>query len=392
MTKINGYTIIELISKGEFCNSYKVKKGSTFYFFKHYKDPTRLSSDYREFIANQRIMIPILNSMGNIVETIVEDFELEGKYYQVKEFIPGSTNMRTWMDNNYDIDDRQDVALQFAEILKAVHAKNIIHQDLKPQQVMMVTDRSKKSGVRPILTDFDWSVPYGRIVRTVFSPTYANIDGRNLSFKSDIFTFGIILCELLTGLNPYDQGEKGDEHIFENTQWVRWVKNKDYMRPGKINEDLSPAICRIIERCLEPEQHNRPTIDEIINVLKGKGKGQPQLQFKAKLRSASGDTMIMEPGMSYGRRHFKELFTRTTDGESNEIYRYLDQSFSSLYLVKEGDRLKIGCPANGPAKNKILLNGRELPNLPTLFNTGDTIAIFSSAKRRVVANFTIEII
>ena len=390
METIHGYEIVEEINKGAFCDAFKARKGGENYFLKLYKDPTIMSADFEDFKKNQKRMIPLLAALGDKTETIVEDFEEGGRYYQVKEFIAGSTNMRCWLETNDSIEDRMDVALQFCEILKAVHGKNIIHQDLKPEQVMVVADSSKKSKVRIILTDFDWSVPSGNVIRYVGTPGYGNIDGRNLSFKSDIFTFGIILCELLTGCNPYVYSDYDEERIYETARWVEWVKRKDYVAPIKINDELPKAINDIIERCLDPEPKNRPSLDDILAVLQGKS--VPGVRKKAKLRSSSGDLMIMVPGMGYGRKHFKELFGRTTDAESNEIYKYLDKNYAILSLSQEGDNLLICCPANGMAKNKVLLNGYEMPNKPTLLKNGDKISIFSSGKCSEVASFTIEIV
>ena len=80
---------------------------------KVYKDPTVMSADYKDFLKNQKTMIPLLKALGNQTETIVEDFEVakEGRYYQIKEFIPGATNLRDWMEANFDFVQRLDVAI-----------------------------------------------------------------------------------------------------------------------------------------------------------------------------------------------------------------------------------------------------------------------------------------
>ncbi|MBQ7280481.1 MAG: protein kinase [Bacteroidales bacterium] len=384
MDAIHGYEIVEEINKGGFCDAYKVKKGGNTYFLKQYKDPTPMCDYYRAFMENQTTMIPLLKALGGLTETIIEDFEDNGRYHQVKEFIPGSTNLRDWMETNENYDERLDAAIQFCEILKAVHEKKIIHQDLKPEQVMTVKDPSKKAGIRLILTDFDWSVPNGREVKRVNTPGYGNIDA-TLSYKSDIFTTGIILCELLTGCNPYNMPELG-ERIFEPTLWVEWVKKRDYLSPVKINTDLPKYLNDIITKCLEPNAEDRPTIDAIIDALKGKVS-----RMKAKLRSASGDMMIMVPGMAYGRKHFKELFGRTTDEDANEIYKYLDKTYAILDVVQEGDKLLISCPAYGMAKNKILLRGEELTDVPTQARDGDTLSIFSTSKDKEICSLSLEI-
>lgn len=388
-SKINGYDVIEEINNGGFCDACKVRKGGVDYFLKMYKDPTVMSADFEDFKKNQRTMIPLLKALGDKTEKIVEDFEVDGRYYQVKEFITGATNLRKWLDTNENYEERLDVALQLCDILKAVHEKGIIHQDLKPEQVMTVRDTSRKAGIRVILTDFDWSIPNGRVVRIVGTPWYGHIDGNTVSFKSDIFTFGIIISELLTGVNPYYTSESGAEHIFEPTLWAKWVSAKDYTMPIKINDELPKAINEVILRCLDPNPKSRPTLDEIRDALQGKSSAARK---KVKLRADTGDYMFLVPGMGYGRKHFKELFGRTTDMEGNPIYQYLDKNYAVLSLSQEGEEVMVFCPANKFAKNKMMLNAKELPATPTPLHSGDVISLYSTTKGTEVVLLNVEII
>ena len=388
---INGYEIVEELNKGAFCDSFKVRKGGKFYFMKLYKDPTVMSKDYEPFVKNQRTMIPLLKSLGGMTETILEDFEVEkeGRYYQIKELIPGPGNLREWLDATGDYDKRLDVAIQFTTILKAVHGKKIIHQDLKPEQVMTVVDGSMPAGIRIILTDFDWSVPNGNVVRYVGTPGYANIDGEDLTYKSDIFTFGIILSELLTGCNPFIITEEGEERIIEPTLWYDWVKKRDFVTPKVLNSDLPQAINDVIVRCLDPDQAKRPTLDEILNALQGKT-GDIR-RMKAKLIADSGDKLILVPGATYGRAHFKALFKSTEDAYGNLIYKYLDQMYGILNLTQEEDRLYVCYPAYGKAKNQLRLNGKELTDTPTLLEDGDKISIYSTGRGEDVVTFSVQV-
>lgn len=395
---INGYSAIEELNKGAFCDAYKVRKGGTDYFLKIYKDPTSMSKDFDAFKKNQKIMIPILKSLGDLTETIVDDFDDSGRYHQVKEFIPGATNLRNWLETNFEVAERLDAAIQLCEIVREVHKKKIIHQDLKPEQVMTVLDSAKSAGIRLILTDFDWSVPDGKIIRRVGTQGYNNID-RDLSYASDIFTLGIILCEMLTGCNPYAVSDSEPERFYDDASWVRWVQNKDYKKPNRINTDLSESFNAIIEECLEPNPEDRPSIDRILDVLNGvitiggPGRKTPPIikPLKAKLRSAAGEVMIMIPGAGYGRRDFKELFGRTTDADGNPVHKYLDRSYATIALSQVGDELQVSFPGYGMAKNKIMLNDAELTSTPTTIRTGDRISIFSTGKGINVATLTLEV-
>lgn len=264
---IKGYRIVQELQKRAFDDLYLAENSGVKYVLKRYKDPTEFSPDFNAFIENQETMWPLLQSLGDMVENVVEQFVDDGLlFYQVKDYIEGE-NLRDWMYGNEDYDQRLDIAVQLCECLKAIHQKGIVLQDFKPENVMLVKNLSKISKVRTVLVDFDWAVPNGKVVRYVGTPGYLSIDGSNLSYKSDIFSLGIVLCELLTGCHPYFYDE---DREWEVDLWIEWVKNKDYIRPNKINDELPQAINDIIEKCLEPNPDDRPEIDEILNVLNRK--------------------------------------------------------------------------------------------------------------------------
>lgn len=386
---IHGYRVVELLNKGGFCDAFIVKKGSTQYFMKKYSDPTELSSDFKQFLNNQRLMIPRLKSLGEKTETIVEDFVEGGFYYQVKELIPGKKNLSEWLTEDLDFAHRKDVAIQFCDILDAVHRQNIVHQDLKPEQVMTVPDGSRPSRIRIILTDFDWSVPDGKLVRPVGTPWYINVD-KKLSPASDIFTFGIILCEILTGVNPYTKKTGSSYRLYDELEWEKWVNNKDYQRPKNLNDDpkeITPQIDEVIVRCLDPSPSKRPTIKEIKDALMGAVVSPPKT---LKLVSESAEKLLAVPGGSYGRRHFKEIFKKAVDLAGNPIYKYLDHDYATLLVSQEGDQLMIASPAYGHAKNKIVLNAKDVTTTPVLVKNGDNLGIFSTAQGKIIYNFVIQ--
>lgn len=371
---IRGYKVLDLINEGGFCNAFKVSKGGSTYFLKEYSDPTELSADWKPFIENQKKIIGTLNTISEGVEYVNEHFIEEGHYYQVKQFLKGE-NLTSWSQHDEDMTHRFDVAKQLACVLKKIHAKKIVHQDLKPDQIMVVS----QAPLKIVVTDFDWAVPGGKVVRRVGSPWFAYVDD-NPSEKSDIFTLGIMLTELLTGVNPYIDNGDHDADV-----WIRWVKNKKYLEPISLNpDDITRKLNKVLTACLSPVPSERPTIDEIISVL-----DNPK-DIKRSLTLSSGKSkLILTPGRAVDIKDFKLFFPDTTDADGNPIYMYINHGVTALRAARAGDGLSLCVPDK--LSNKFLLNGKELTAAPVPVKDGDRLELYSTKRHETVATFNIKL-
>ncbi len=373
---IRGYKVLDLINPGGFCNAYKVSKGGKSFFLKEYTDPTELSKDFKAFIENQKVILATLKSLGDSTENIVEHFVEDGHYYQVKELLSGC-NMDDWMEENTDISDRFEAAIQLTKILKMVHGAGIVHQDLKPGQVMVVSE----SPLKLVLTDFDWSVHKGKLVRKVGTPWYGYID-ENPSEKSDIFTLGIILCALLTGATPY---QTKHDNLFEPELWPRWVSGRSYDEPIVLNpDDITKKLNQVIVSCLSPIPSERPSLDEILAVLEN-----PKDSKRMVTLTSGTKKLIIPVGASADRRDFKLCFLDVTDKEGNPVYMYVSHEMTALKVARDGDELTICSPDN--LSNKFLLHGKQLTDVPVRINDGDTLELFSTKRGEAVATFSVTV-
>jgi len=146
-------------------------------------------------------------------ENVVEVFDYgstpEGLVYLVMELLEGE-DLRTLIDRHGDglpWARVRSIMLQICEGLGAVHAAGVVHQDLKPSNCFSVLD---EDGERIKLIDFGVSVAIGerespRLI--VGTPQYMSPEqarGVLVDARSDIYSAGIILCELLTGKVPFN--------------------------------------------------------------------------------------------------------------------------------------------------------------------------------------------
>jgi len=196
----------------------------------------------------------------NIVR--VYDFHKSGKIkYIDMEYIDG----KTLTDIKLEYPSKQipeskvkELAIKIADGLAYAHSNNIIHKDIKPQNVMVTKDNKLKimdfgiaEKVRSSMSRLQDTTSSGTLV--YMSPE--QIKGKNVGKESDIYSFGAMLYELLSGHPPFYKGDINYQ-----------ILNKE---PEKI-KNVSEEINSIILKCLNKDYKKRYTnIDDIIQELGG---------------------------------------------------------------------------------------------------------------------------
>ena len=177
--------------------------------------------------------------------------EVEGQHYLSMEFVDGedlSSLLRRI--GRLPTDKAVEVARQVCAGLAAAHDRGVLHRDLKPANVM-IDGRGK---VR--LTDFGLAGLAGEFkggdIRAG-TPAYMSpeqLEGREVTARSDIYALGLVLYEMFTG-----------KHIFQaDTQAEMTRKRNDATAASLASQvkDLDPAVERVILRCLEKDPRLRP--------------------------------------------------------------------------------------------------------------------------------------
>jgi serine/threonine protein kinase len=393
---INGYEISVEKNVGGFCNSYFVKNGAEEYFLKEYGEPKQTDPLFEGFFNNQEIIIKRLNEMGSITEKFVDRFIDNGCYYQVKELLRG-ISLREYLDTHGEYADRKQLSIILCGVLRSLHSKNIVHQDLKPEQVMLVDDelgRKTKLGYRIILSDFDWSIPDGNIVQAVGTPFYKSPEhykNQVPNVKSDIFTLGIMIYELLTGRNPYNlDDEPSDEDLCK-----RVLSGKIYSEPRKINDEIDEEINKILLRCLEVNPEKRPTIEEIQGAIVGTAPAATSSSTKpagvslSKFTLQSGSSkLIIYQDRDLDRMGMKIFFKDLMDKTGDPLYKYFDSDKPMLLFKKDGGGGFTVCSPN-KTKNYFLLNDTRIEEEKLGIKMGDKLNLYSTSLSKIVGSFEI---
>ena len=141
------------------------------------------------------------------------------------------------------------IALKLARALEYIHLRGIIHRDLKPANLLV----SRRGEVK--LTDFgiarevDEPADGLGVVGTPASMSPEQVLGDKLDFRSDIFSFGIVFYEMLTGRRPFE--EEPARTVMQKIRLDR------YQPPRRIRSDVPSTLERILARCLEKNPAHR---------------------------------------------------------------------------------------------------------------------------------------
>lgn len=217
------------------------------------------SPDVRQRLLNEAKMAAALTHPG--IATIYALEEIQGELYLVCEYVPGAPLRALVASGPLPIEDVIDIGIQLARALAEAHTKGIIHRDIKPENVIKTP-----SGVIKVL-DFGLAraeyatgqglTQPGMIVGT---PAYLAPEqalGKEIDFRTDIFTLGLLMYELACGTNPFAAGTI--------TATIGRIVNDDPPPLSAVRPHGFPALDRIIQRCLrkDPLARYRSTQDII---------------------------------------------------------------------------------------------------------------------------------
>jgi serine/threonine protein kinase len=158
----------------------------------------------RKMFFNEAHMVGMLQH-PNILP-IYDAGEEDGQYYVVMEHIQGARTLEVYCrpDNLLRIDDVVKILYKCAKALNYAHKRGVIHRDIKPSNIMLTTTNDVRIidyGIA-ILKDADIS----RIQGIAGSPSYMSpeqIQSHEITPKSDLYSLGAVMYELLTGFRPF---------------------------------------------------------------------------------------------------------------------------------------------------------------------------------------------
>lgn len=198
----------------------------------------------------------------NVVK-VYDSGEFNSRPYYVMEFIEGySLQQAIRKGRHFDPLDLVDIMIQLASGVNHCHERGIIHRDIKPGNIMVTTDGVVK------LTDFGvaraiWEETISKEGTILGTPNYISpeqIQGKSIDGRSDIFSIGVVLYEMLTGKKPFE----GDSlhNIFYN------IVNADPPEPTQLDPAIPQDLSRIVQKALAKDPEDRyQNIGELAKAL-----------------------------------------------------------------------------------------------------------------------------
>ena len=159
-------------------------------------------------------------------------------------------------------EEARAIALQLCAALEAAHAAQVVHRDLKSNNILLVGERAVVTDfglARGLAPDDDQSLTAGAMIGTPAYMAPEQVDGRPVGAPTDVYALGVVLFEMLAGRRPFE----GDSGLVLALRRLR----EDAPSLRKVAPQVDAVWARIVAACLEREPARRPTLGELTRAI-----------------------------------------------------------------------------------------------------------------------------
>ncbi len=259
------YEILEEIGKGGMAHVYKSrdKQLNRLVAVKVLKEDLR---DDKEFVRRFNVEAQAAASLSN--PHIVSIYDVgcaDGLHYIVMEFIKGET-LKNYIERVGVINWREaaNYSIQICEGIEEAHKNKVIHRDIKPQNIIMAPDGVLKItdfGIARATTQATMTMASNNTIGTAHYLSPEQARGGYTDERTDIYSMGVVMYEMLTGTLPFDDSSPvaiAIKHLQENAAPVT-----------ALNPDVPKAFEYIVMKAMSKEQDRRySTVTDMIRDLK----------------------------------------------------------------------------------------------------------------------------
>ena len=255
--KVGGFEIVEMIGRGGMGVVYLARYTKLDRSVAIKSMPAELQANSKartRFMREAKLLASLSHPNIGVIHDIIE--QTEGSAYLVLEYVPGQTLAERITEGQFKLQEALKIALQTAEAVAVAHEHDVIHRDLKPSNIKITPDGivkvldfglAKALGGEPSEKPTTITQP-GRLLGTpaYMSPEQAR--GKPTDKRSDIWSFGCVLYEMLTGRIPFEGETVSDTLANILQKELNWQA---------LPQNTPSNIQVLLRRCLEKDPHRR---------------------------------------------------------------------------------------------------------------------------------------
>jgi len=271
-TKIGRYKLLQLIGEGGFGAVYMAEQ----------EEPIRrkvalkiikLGMDTKQVIARFEVERQALAMMEhpNIAKVLDAGATDTGRPYFVMELVKGISITEYCDKNNLDTRQRLDLFIDVCKAVQHAHQKGIIHRDIKPSNVMItlhdgkpvpkIIDFGIAKATQHRLTEKTLFTEYRQFIGTpeYMSPEQAEMGGLDVDTRTDIYSLGVLLYELLTGTTPFE-ADKLRSAAYDEIR--RIIREEEPPKPSTRLSTLGDALTEVAK-------HRQAEAGQLCKIVRG---------------------------------------------------------------------------------------------------------------------------
>ncbi len=201
----------------------------------------------------------------------------EGAHFIASEFVDGKTLDRVCAENKLNLSEKLEIAIEIASALAASHEAGIIHRDIKPANIMVRNDGLVKvldfglakltDSFKGYETDSEGSTLFKietgprAVMGTAPYMSPEQIRGKKTDERTDIWSFGVVFYEMLSGKRPFDRDTEADT--------IAAILEKDPVPIVELCSEVPDPLCEIIGNSICKDRNRRyPTGRELESALR----------------------------------------------------------------------------------------------------------------------------
>jgi eukaryotic-like serine/threonine-protein kinase len=291
--QLGAYQIVGLLGSGGMGDVYRARdtKLTRDVAIKVLRPDLVVDDDRRQRFIREARAASALNH-PNIV-TIHDIQHAEGVDFMVMEFVRGEPLNNVIPEGGLPVDRAVEYAAQIASAMETAHGAGIVHRDIKPANVVvsetgrvkvldfglakLVAHRASPSGVTATDTI---AASIGTVLGTPAYMSPEQAQGRLVDEKTDVFSFGATLYEMLAGRRPFS----GDTPLATLTAIV----GQSPPRLKSVRTHVPPDLERLTDSCLQKDPAARPAADEIVRELE-------RMQFRSRATTLALRSVFRRP-------------------------------------------------------------------------------------------------